>query len=78
MADIFTKALNGNQLRLLCKRMGINVSSGNIVEDKSIINDSQYTQQEKCQNTDTGLNIQHHLVIKDRRNKVLHQEQEEQ
>ena len=27
-----------------------------------------------CQNTDTGLNIQHHLVTKDRRNKELHQE----
>ncbi|TIC28442.1 rve-domain-containing protein [Wallemia mellicola] len=74
LADIFTKALNGNQLRLLCKRMGINISNSNIVEDRSIINDSQYTQQEECQNTDTGLNIQHHLVTKDRRNKELHQE----
>lgn len=46
LADIFIKALNGNKLRLLRKRMGINISNTNLRENKSTINVSQYTQQE--------------------------------
>ncbi|TIC01693.1 hypothetical protein E3Q16_03662 [Wallemia mellicola] len=77
LADIFTKALNGNQLRSLCKGMGINTSDNNTVKYAIPTNDPQYKQQEECQNNDTGLNIQHHLTTRDRRNKKLHQAQEE-
>ena len=56
--------------------MDINISN-NRVGDASTINDSQYTQQEECQNTDTELNIQHHLVTSDGGNKASQQAQEE-
>ncbi|TIC40727.1 hypothetical protein E3Q08_03599 [Wallemia mellicola] len=77
LADIFTKALNENQLRSLCKGMGINTSDNNTVKYAIPTNDPQYKQQEECQNNDTGLNIQHHLTTRDRRNKKLHQAREE-
>ncbi|TIB94943.1 hypothetical protein E3Q17_04423 [Wallemia mellicola] len=66
LADIFTKALNGNQLRSLCKGMGINISNGNTIDKISTVNESQYIQQEECQNTDSELDIQHHLITRDR------------
>lgn len=54
LADIFTKALNGNQLKILCERMGINICTTKTEEDKRLIDDSQYNQEEECWNPGTG------------------------
>lgn len=50
---IYSKALIGNQLRILCERMGINISTTKL-EDKRSTKDPPYTQQEECWNLDTG------------------------
>ena len=52
LADIFTKAQNRNQLRSLCKGMGVKKSNNNTIDRISTVNESQYTQQDECQNTD--------------------------
>ena len=51
--------------------MGINISNSNTIDKTSTMNELQYIQQEECQNTDTELDIQHHLITGDKKGQAI-------
>ncbi|TIB67775.1 hypothetical protein E3Q23_04462 [Wallemia mellicola] len=42
-----------------------------VLHQGETVNESQYIQQEECQNTDTELDIQHHLITSDKKGQAI-------